>query len=159
MALKYNHGFTIVELVVVILITGIILAAASPRFASSKAYDQAIIQNRILSIARSAQLGAFGRSAVTLSLTSDGAAARVQSGGLGQAAGQEIQVSELVLGAGVMASIGTNPCAPINAGNPLTISFNSDAEIDQNMGIQVCLDGVETVCVSPAGFAHVGACE
>lgn len=154
-----NHGFTLVELVVVILISGIVLATITPRFASTKAYDQAIIENRIISIGRVAQLAAFGRSSVALTVSSDGVTAVIQTSGLDQNALQEIRVSDFVLGAGVVTAIASNPCSTINSGNPLTITFNANAEIDESMGVQFCLNGVKRVCVSPAGFAHSGACE
>ena len=151
-------GFTIVELVTVILIAGIVLAMIVPRFSSTTVFDRETTGDRMLSIARIAQGSAFGRSGVTINLSYSSTGYVFSTSGLSKNPSLQIDQAGLVLAAGNVSSIGTNPCTAITANSPFSVTFNEQAEIDQNYGVQICLNGAETLCISPAGFAHAGAC-
>lgn len=56
---KVNRGFTIIELVLVIVLMGILSVTVAPKLFSSNGFDEYAYQAEIISVLRSAQLRAM----------------------------------------------------------------------------------------------------
>jgi len=61
--IKYNKGFTTIELVVVLIIVSILAATALPRFFSANSYEEYSYQNELVSTLRAVQLRAMQQTA------------------------------------------------------------------------------------------------
>ncbi|MFT7410617.1 MAG: MSHA pilin protein MshC, partial [Oleispira sp.] len=59
-----QQGFTLIELITVIILLGILSAFAASRFPSSQSYSTAIITNQFIASARLAQQTALSRTSV-----------------------------------------------------------------------------------------------
>jgi prepilin-type N-terminal cleavage/methylation domain-containing protein len=159
--LKPEHqGYTIVELATVLIILGILAATAGSRFLDMGLFGQSVSSDVILSTLRNTQQLSFGRDSVVLRIASDTSTYSLSSlvGGVEQVK-RTFNHSDVTLSVGAIATIGSNPCSALAANTSVDIPFNSNAEISHAKGYQICLNTIASVCISPAGFAHVGACE
>jgi prepilin-type N-terminal cleavage/methylation domain-containing protein len=154
-----GSGFSLVELVAVILILSVLAGAIGSRLISLDTYQGVLFENGLISLIRNTQLAAFGKTNVAVTISYDGAtftASSVESGV--STATISFADDQVALSLGIVNSVGSNPCSPIAAGESFTLNFNSSAEISHSLGLQICINSVEAVCVSPAGFAHEGPC-
>ena len=65
-------GFTLVELVSVILLLGILAAMVASRITDPASFDGVVAKDSVLALSRSAQQSALGRANVQLTLTPSG---------------------------------------------------------------------------------------
>jgi len=158
--LKEQQGYTIVELATVLIILGILAATAGSRFLDMGRFGQSVSSDMILSTLRNTQQLSFGRDSVVLRIASDTSTYSLSSlvGGVEQVK-RTFNHSDVTLEVGPIVTIGSNPCTALSANTSVDIPFNSNAEISHSKGYQICLNAVASVCISPAGFAHTGACE
>lgn len=150
-------GFTLVELVTVILLLAIIGTMAASRYADSGAFDGSIAKNSLLAQVRSTQQSALGRANVQLTLASNGSdivVTSIVSGAVSTT--RSFPANEVAMTAGTVGS-GTS-CSSITS--TITLNFDSAGEIEtvDDDGFPICLNGESSLCISPAGFAHEGAC-
>lgn len=155
-----QQGYTIVELVTVVIILGILAATAGSRFFDMELFGKSASADVILSTIRNTQQQAFGRDSVVFRIASDTSTYSLSSlvGGVEQVK-RSFNHSDVTLEVGAIATIGSNPCSALAADTSVDIPFDSQAEISHAKGYQICLNTVASVCISPAGFAHAGACE
>ncbi len=163
MRLVTRQGFTIVELVVVLLLVGVLSAVAIPRFIQPSAFDASVGAQFVLEEARFAQKLANYRQDQTVSLvisrTADELLARVVGNG-----GLELRSNTIPLRS-LELRFGGNALA---AGQTLTISYGGDGRLRQaqwagttlvtSMGIdlEVVAAQSRSLCIYPSGFAdHV----
>ena len=159
-------GFTLVELVSVLVITGASATLVMSRFADSSTFDKRLASDQLLSIARTAQQVSYSRSSVDLYIQDLGTEVRVsvRIGGI-EELGRTFPKSEVQLTADMSAVGGSaGTCSEIST--PIALSFDSSGELSgaypsgtYKDGFPVCLNGnTPGLCISPAGFAHLGSC-
>ena len=63
----------------------------------------------------------------------------------------DVAITAGALGAGTT-------CGAISS--PITLAYASDGEVESvdSDGFPICLNGQSSLCISPAGFVHRGAC-
>ena len=150
-------GFTLVELVSVLLLAGIMASLVTSRFVETAPFDERLAKDQILALARSAQQLSMSRSNVDLYFQDTGSELSLATRVSGA-----VQISrifpknEVAITAGMVGS-GTS-CSSISS--TITLNFDSVGEIEtvDDDGFPICLNGESSLCISPAGFAHEGAC-
>ena len=146
-----------VELVSVILLITIVVAFGRGRFIGSGDFDELIHRNTILSLSRATQQAALSRGSVTLEIEAIGSnlvLSSIVSGAVSTT--RSFPANEVAITAGSVGS-GTS-CGSISS--TITLNFDSAGEIEavDDDGFPICLNGESSLCISPAGFAHQGAC-
>ena len=146
-----------VELVSVILLITIVVAFGRGRFIGSGDFDELIHRNTILSLSRATQQAALSRGSVTLEIEAIGSnlvLSSIVSGAVSTT--RSFPTNEVAITAGPAGS-GTT-CGSISS--TITLNFDSAGEIEavDDDGFPICLNGESSLCISPAGFAHQGAC-
>ncbi|MDB3979705.1 hypothetical protein N9395_09920 [Pseudomonadales bacterium] len=146
-----------VELVSVILLITIVVAFGRGRFIGSGDFDELIHRNTILSLSRATQQAALSRGSVTLEIEAIGSnlvLSSIVSGAVSTT--RSFPTNEVAITAGSVGS-GTT-CGSISS--TITLNFDSAGEIEavDDDGFPICLNGESSLCISPAGFAHQGAC-
>jgi len=147
----------LVELVSVILLITIVVAFGRGRFIGSGDFDELIHRNTILSLSRATQQAALSRGSVTLEIEAIGSnlvLSSIVSGAVSTT--RSFPTNEVAITAGPAGS-GTT-CGSISS--TITLNFDSAGEIEavDDDGFPICLNGQSSLCISPAGFAHQGAC-
>ena len=172
-----TDGFSVIELVIVIFVIGIVAAVAMTRTLRSDTYNAIIARDQLVSIARSAQQKAIGRTDVSLHIQPIGNSLQfhiedetgvvetintdlaevIPSGDVNQLASCD------VVGGGSVVSLAT----------PMVLNYNELGDLldggvtgapgfpeDVSTGARLCInnDPAMSVCFSPSGFAYVGAC-
>ena len=150
-------GFTLVELVAVILLLAIIGSMVAGRITDPASFDEVVAKDGVLALSRSAQQSALGRANVQLTLTPSGSnivVTSIVSGAVSTT--RSFPTNEVAITAGSVGSGMT--CGSISS--TLTLNFDSAGEIEavDDDGFPICLNGESSLCISPAGFAHQGAC-
>lgn len=160
MAPKGSLGFTLIELVMVILILGILSVGAMGLFATREDFASALVKDQLLANLRLAQQLVLARQAegdLTLEIRPEGDSWQLrflQNGAAAVAArtidreGTDIYSSITEFGA---------PCASLTPA-PVTLTFDRRGDTSQNR--RICVTGEITyeICVSAAGHAYEGAC-
>lgn len=175
--LRRLHGFTLVEMVVVIVLLGIVGAVLVPRFLAPNSFRQAAAQDGLIMTIRAAQQAAVGRANVTFDITTSGSdwLFRARAGGT-TIQSFSVASSDVLLTTGAVTASNTTcandyttPLDPLfelafdvkgnlasvtNGGAPVPVSptFN---------GVRICLNASvpQSVCVSRAGYAYAGDCD
>ena len=158
---KYQQGFTLIELVTVIILLGILSAFAISRFPERQSYSTAIIKNQLLASARLAQQTSLSRasSAANVTLT---VSEIVGQWNLNVAGGSGINFSAEVERGSEQVRFGSNlvaACSALTAA-PLTITFDGDGNQIPFQNLRVCIDSATDfeLCISPSGYAYEGSC-
>lgn len=156
-----QQGFTLIELITVIILLGILSAFAISRFPSSQGYKTTIIKNQLIASARLAQQTSLSRSSPAANVTLNvslivGAWDLVVSGAGGNSYSAQIdRGSEQI-------RFGTNLTAACSALTtaPLIISFDGDGNRIPKQNLRVCIDSDidYELCISPSGYAYEGTC-
>ncbi len=150
------RGFTLVELVVVLVAAGILAAVFLPRLSQRAAYEERVFTAELVSIARHAQQQAMMRGAgVTVTLVLDSTNAQY----------------------GIRMDDGTGPVwlthpdgrpFPVpypdgisTAPDPVQVSYNALGHTTANSAVAVTVSsagGSRSLCIEPTGYAHEGGC-
>lgn len=174
-------GFTLIEFIVVIVLTGIVSVVAIARFLNVDTFNPAVFRDQVISIARTSQQSALGRASVALTVTPDAAGDEVTiSSTFGSGPTSTIERVSLPLGGvtlsgdiNTVASCESSPGAnSITNSTPMTISFGELGDLTDSSGIsgstgavnsalRICVNNsaVYSVCFSPSGFAYGGDCD
>ncbi len=173
-------GFTIVEIVIVILVLTIISVTVMSRFSDENAFVGLVVRDQLISQARRAQQGAFGRSDMSMVFTpnEDGTEATIEVLEASASVSRvTVSISSLTITADKDV---TDSCASIAGSNvsdssPFTLTFGELGNLVASSGVasaasyavaptsavRFCVneDINYSVCISPSGFAYVGDCD
>lgn len=178
------RGFSMIELVIAIFLVGILGAFAMSRLLEGDIFNASVVRDQIISLARSTQQQALGRSDVALILRTSGNTLELQTvedfvddktyTEL-QSATVDIRSVALAGDVNVTASCGVTPGTDaIGNTEPMVIQFNELGDlfrggvvgrvgypITASTAMRICVndDPLNSVCLSPAGFAYAGDCE
>lgn len=164
-----SRGFTIVELITVVILLGILSVTAISRFVEPSAFAPGIITHAFILQARAAQQIAASRADAQITLTMDRVAdewrLRVVSDVDGILRDELIAAENTSLTASSGAASGA-----INAAAPLILSFDSRGDLSavvigasagtpgSGVDLQFSGDSNRSVCVYPSGYASDDAC-
>jgi len=153
-----QQGFTIVELVIVIILLGILSYSAIPLFATKSSYSSKLAADQLVSQLQLAQRVALGMSAqatpvsVAISVTSSVWQITVQKTGqspftvLAEPDGLTLQVDGTTL----------------TSGDSISFTWTASANLTPYQDHEIVISGANPyrVCLSAAGYAYVrtGAC-
>jgi prepilin-type N-terminal cleavage/methylation domain-containing protein len=174
-----DRGFSLIELIVVIVIAGIVAAVAIPRFTGISATAIAGTTDALLTTIRQAQQAALGRSNVSFTI-----AAGTGTWEFTVLSGADVLSAQEVPSSGIKLETGssvwtTDTCAAGSSFNTAVSSFELEFDPEGNLatfnntgvglqtisptfnGVRICLNDTVaySVCVSPAGYAYGGNCE
>ncbi len=170
-------GFSVIELVIVILVIGIVSAVAIARILRSDTYNPIIARDQLVSVARSAQQKAIGRNDVSLHIQPIGnslqfriedetgvvetidtdLAAVIPSGDVNQLASCNVVGGESVVSLATPMVLYYNELGDLlNGGVTGAVGFPEDV----TSGARLCINNnpAMSVCFSPSGYAYVGDC-
>jgi MSHA pilin protein MshC len=176
-ARQHPGGFTMVELVVIIVLLGIVGAVVIPRFMAPNAFNEPAAQDGLLATIRAAQQAAIGRATVTFKITSNSSDWTFAAlSGATTLRTFTVPVSDVKLETGSAVS-SANTCATgfnTAVANDFSLAFKNDGNLDTFTnnavtetvnttfnGVRICLNDTVavSVCVSPAGYAYAGNCD
>jgi prepilin-type N-terminal cleavage/methylation domain-containing protein len=175
-----NKGFTVIELIVVIVLVGIVSAVVLPRFVAPNAFDEIAARDGLIATVRAAQQAALGRNPVTFEINAAGGDwVFVAKSGSNIIRTFEVPSGSVVLETGSPA-VSSNTCANdfdtlIDPNSPnFTLLFSEKGDlktftkpggpisVDNSFnGVRICLNDTvqSSVCVSRAGYAYAGNCD
>ena len=172
-----HKGFSIVELIIVIVLMGIVAAVVFARYASGSAFNPSGAQAAIITVAHAAQQASLGRSDVSFEIDASGGQWIFSANSAG-----DVLRSVPVSGTNVILETGSaaataNTCAnsfDTAVANDFKLSYNGKGDlvdftnngstetVDASFnGVRLCVndDVTFSVCVSPAGYAYSGDCD
>tara|TARA_R110002073_G_scaffold56746_3_gene144130 strand:+ start:2241 stop:2924 length:684 start_codon:yes stop_codon:yes gene_type:complete len=170
-------GFTLIETVIVILILSIISAVAISRIMSGNALNAIIVRDQIISLSRTAQQNALGRSDVDLIITPSAGGDEITlstSDTSGTIESYTFSLSSVSLSGDIND---TDSCAVTSGADgitnaaPMTLTYGELGDLGVSgvagstgavtSALRICLNDTasESICVSPSGFAYEGDCD
>ena len=145
------------EMVSVLVLVSILASVSLGRLIETGSYEEKMASDSLISFIRETQQSAFSRASVRLAIEPITSGVTVTQIVNDQIVDTRVFASnDVLITAGGVGS-GTS-CSSISA--TITLNFDSFGEIESadNDGFPVCLSGNSSLCVSPAGFAHLGPC-
>jgi len=153
-----QKGFTLVELVIVLVLVGILSVFVASLFADRNVYDQRITSDFLTSNIRQAQQTAIARANdgfVQLQLAVSGQQwLATISASNGASSQQNVDRQGRVLYGGTDTSAS---CSALSA-LPLQLAFDGDGSLSSGQNFRFCVPDELEMCVSASGYAYVGAC-
>ena len=174
---RIQLGFTVIELVIVILILSVISIVTMSRIIGGNSFNAIIVRDQVISLARTAQQNAIGRTTVSMTITPN-------------VGGDSVTIVTSYAGGNIVSSTtpldnvslsgdinNTASCAvtsgvdAITNAAPLTLTFGELGDLGVSgvtgstgavtSAVRICLNDTasESVCVSPSGFAYAGDCD
>lgn len=177
-AFGLQRGYTIIELIIIVVVLSIIAAASISRILGGNAFDSFILRDQIISLSRTAQQSALGRADVTLTIQPSASLETVTLT-TRYGSGPSTIISEVETNLAPISLTGiinnTDSCSvstgtPITNAAPLIIRFDELGDLALSgfgagtavtRSVKICLNNIpeDAVCVSPAGFAYGGNCD
>lgn len=162
--LRQQKGFTLIEMVTVLVLLGILSAVAFARLGGVTSYSESLFQQQILSYLRLAQRTAVAHqgSGAQLNITRTTASGwDISLQFSAQTLAYQLE-GEHTFTFASGASSGT-----IATGNTLSLLYSDDGDLAQiispvvvpiNASLSLLVAGSRPTCVSPTGFAYEGLC-
>lgn len=168
-----QQGFTLIELIAVIVLLGILSAFAISRFPSSQSYSTTIIKNQLIASIRLAQQTALSRASVDrlansslqtqLQITSDSDnwSLNITSGPVNHSSQVKRYNEKVRFGSNNVSNC--SALTAVSASTPLIITFDGDGNRVPMEALRICIDmpspsaDIE-LCISPSGYVYEGVC-
>lgn len=160
-----QQGFTLIELITVIVLLGILSAFAISRFPSSQSYSTTVIKNQLIASIRLAQQTALSRASVDdtehtqlqVMGDSDNWYLNISSGPVSYNAQVDRGGEQVRYGSNL-----TSSCSALTA-TPFTLTLDGDGNRIPAQALRICIDTPSSsadieLCISPSGYAYEGAC-
>jgi len=170
-------GYSVIELVIVILVIGIVSSVVLARSLRSDTYNAIIARDQLVSIARSAQQKAIGRTGVSLHIQPVGNSLQFRiEDDTGVVESIEVGLASVIPSGDVnqLASCSViGGASVISLSTPMVVYYNELGDLLEGgvtgapgnpeavtSGARICInnDPVMSVCMSSAGYAYVGDC-
>ncbi len=168
MSKSAESGFTLIELVMVLVVIGILSVTAAGMFASRGDFASTLVKDQLLDKLRLTQQISLARQTGNLSLVIDESAGQWRLRVLDSAAADSILLSQTMDQNGTSIHTSNSnfsaSCAslPSVAGaSPLTLNFDRRGNLNPaSANRRICVTGGNTyeLCVSSAGYAYEGSC-
>jgi prepilin-type N-terminal cleavage/methylation domain-containing protein len=171
-SIRNTRGFTVVELIAVLVLMGILAATAMSRMVGSNAYAPALISQQLIALGRLGQQMALARQDASVSLDVDQNAGdwrfrvQVDDGSSSVTAHEEraelgntvLTVSNgaltLPLGPAASLHLAFDGIGGLVAGNVAATALNTNAGV----GLTASGDSASSVCIGSTGHAYRGIC-
>lgn len=156
-----QKGFTLIELVTVIILLGILSVFTLSRFSSGQTYSSVLVKNQLLASLRLTQQTALSRASanddVVLSLTSSSDRWLFETSvGNGERFLSQVdaKAEKVYVGTDFSSSCSALPQLPV------LITFDGDGNRVPSSNLRICIDADITyeLCISASGYAYEGAC-
>ena len=164
------RGFTLIELVMVIIVVAILSVFALSRSSDGQGYLDNIVRNQLIAGGRQAQLTAMSRASDTNTLT-------WQVTGLAdewhfQVINQNVACNtddacysradrgEEVIRYGTDLAADCNTLTSV-VDSSLTVVFDGDGNLTSAANMRICIDSNvdRELCISPSGYVYEGTCQ
>ena len=148
-----QQGFTLIELVMVIIVLAIISVTAASRYASKSSFSAELIRDQAMSIARQIQIGAmqqqqFACTTLTIADSLFGCATRQNSTNYLTTANDQVTITpNYFLGFNLLGQ-------PFNPQGERQCMTGSGCEIT----FTTSNNNQAKMCINPQGYIHSGAC-
>ena len=145
------------EMASAIVIVSVLAALGVFQLAATTSFESVAIRNSMVSLIRGSQQSALTRSNVILKIENTGSEIVFsESQGGVTVKTRSFENTAVVITAG---SVGAGTSCSI-IGGVISLSYDSIGEIEDadSDGFPICLNGENSLCISPSGFAHNGAC-
>jgi len=174
---RRQAGFTVIEIVAVIIILAILSSVAISRILSGNALNAIVVRDQIISLARTAQQNAMGRSDVDLIITPSAGGDELTlttNDSTGVIESYTFSLSTVLLSGDINDTDScevTSGADAITNAAPLTLTFGELGDLGVSgvtgstgavtSAVRICLNDIasESVCVSPSGFSYAGDCD
>jgi len=163
-------GFTLIEMVAVLVLLGILSAVAFPRFATFDSYRDRVFRDTLLTSLRLAQRTALSHNSATVDWRLNRSAAQNWLYALDINSAQqmsEILVSDQTIVYSASLSAGGNIAGNLALSNTLTLRYDQSGNLiwandgtssgALNSSMQLTANG-QQLCISLTGFAYEGTC-
>ena len=155
-----QQGFTLIELVMVIIVLGILSYGAMGLFATRDAFTPAIVSNQFISSARLAQQAALARQVgdpvrLVINQTSDRIQFDVIQGAL-TLSSQSVDRDNSRINFSILAISGS--CGALSTSFPVTVTFDRNGNTGANTHVCVSGEADLKLCIASTGYAHASAC-
>ena len=173
----HSEGATLIELVLVIFLFGIIGITSFSRILGANTFNEIVIRDQFISMARLAQTARLGRAPITLTIQPS---ASDDSVTLTVAHGSDVLNTATIESGGVVLRADINETAScavteganlVNNANPLILSYNPLGDLGLSgvsgstgtvtSAARLCVNSKDTmsVCVASSGYATIGDCD
>ncbi|MES3007214.1 MAG: type II secretion system protein [Pseudomonadota bacterium] len=181
---RRDKGFTIIELVITIMVIGILAAFAMSRLLGANVFNSTVVRDQIITLARSTQQQALGRSDVALILRPNADELQLLTVEDFVDINSYTELQSAVVGMSTVSLSGdvniTDSCGVtpgtdlIGNSEPMVVQFDELGDlfrggVTDNAGypvvattaMRICVDDDPrvSICFSPAGLAFAGDCE
>ncbi|MDX1695076.1 MAG: prepilin-type N-terminal cleavage/methylation domain-containing protein [Ketobacteraceae bacterium] len=166
--MREANGFTLIELISVIIILGILTVSTVGVFSDKDEYGAPVVKNQLLSSLRLSQQLALSRqdlttsTPVTLSVSQSGDNwvftlwdSDPSGAGATPFKTTTIERNESTLAAST--SDFTSTCASLATTNAFNVTFDGNGDLLSGNRMRICVSGMNQICVTGLGFAYEGA--
>lgn len=156
---QHQSGFTLLELIMVIILMGILAVSARAAFTGPDRFTGKIVQDQVISSLRLAQQAALAKNdgnQVTATLSTSGNDLVLTVAHASYSSVRTIDASGASLTWSTTSLSGS--CGPVTGSLPHTMVFDSRGETTRT---RLCVSGSNptSICLSALGFAYAGDCD